>query len=726
MKKSYVYNQDCEEIVEMLQRKTGIKSAHFLRTLVIHYFSVMASMQRVTVTDEIGDSTMLNLYTLALAPSGTGKNYSTDLIEKSLLQPFTDVFTENTLPSTLYANIQRLAKAHFASTTHSVDELMAELASEHTALGTYVPMFGNATSAAIHQLRRQVQIAGSGSINLVVDEVGDVIVALNEVLTDYLSLYEAGLLKQKILKVSKDAQRGIVINDATPATFLAFGSQNKLLNDPQIEQYFMEKLRSGYARRFLFSFIETYDMHTELTPEQIYEIRATATQALGDLTKFSKLGKYELFGFDIKLSKKIMLRLIKYETKCKAEASLLGEYDELRKIELVNRPTKVRKIAGLFAFISRSSKVTSEHIKQAIAYIEDSGVHFRRMIQRTRPHEKLAQYIVGKDGKAVTKHDFMADLPFFTGTASAKKEMIEDMYSFAYTENMMVTRKIVNNTEVFTGKKLIPTDLDKLKFSISYDIAQYYQNGVMDFESFADLVASEDMHFVTHHLRDGDKSIDGVYQGHRKNDNVIGSFNMIALDIDDGTTIEEAQNVLGAYKYIMYTTKRHTADNHRFRVILPISHELNLNKEQYSDFMMNVFKILPFGVDTATKDIARKWLTNPGDVYINEWDGDDEAILLPSMYFLPDTRKAAEIIANVTNFEKDGPLFAWFVHDASEGNRNNALARYAFILVDKGYDLETIKEKVNLLNGVLNEPLTLQELEATVFTSVKKAVKSNG
>lgn len=718
--KAHVYNQDCERIVEMLQRKTGIKSAHFLRTLVIHYFSVMASMQRATVTDDIGETSMMNLYTMALAPSGTGKNYSTDLIEKSLLAPFTDAFTELTLPNTLYANIQALAKKHFVTTTMTVDELMDELAAEHAALGTYTPMFGDATSAAIHQLRRKVQIAGAGSLNLVVDEIGDVIISLNEVLTDYLSLYESGLIKQKILKVSKDALRGIIINDATPATFLAFGSQNKLLNDPAIEQYFMEKLRSGYARRYCFAYLETNELGTELSPEEIYEIRAAATTALGDLSRYAELGSYSMFGFNAILPKEIMLELIKYEIRCKTEASKLGEYDELRKIELINRPTKVRKIAGIFAFISKSKLIKKSHIREAVNFIEESGKHFRRMIQRTRPHEKLAQYIVSKDGKAVTKHNFIADLPFYTGTSAAKKEMIEDMYSFAYSESMMITRKIVNNTEVFTGKKLIPTDLDNLKFSISYDITEGYQNGTASFEGLVDVVTMEDMHFITHFLRDGDKEIDGVYQGYRKNENIIGSFNMIALDFDDGTTIEEASNVMGRYKHLIYTTKRHTGDLNRFRMIIPLSHELSLNKDDFSAFMVNIFKLLPFKVDTAAKDIARKWLTNNGDVYIND---DEDTELFPSMYFLPDTRKAAEIIANVTNFEKDGPLFAWFVHDASDGNRNNSLARYAFILIDKGYGYEDIIEKVKLLNDVLNEPLTLQELEETVFVTVKKATK---
>ena len=50
------------------------------------------------------------------------------------------------------------------------------------------------------------------------------------------------------------------------------------------------------------------------------------------------------------------------------------------------------------------------------------------------------------------------------------------------------------------------------------------------------------------------------------------------------------KNLLEDYTFLISTTKRHTADINRFRLILPMSHRIKLTPTEYSRFMTNVFE----------------------------------------------------------------------------------------------------------------------------------------
>ena len=65
--------------------------------------------------------------------------------------------------------------------------------------------------------------------------------------------------------------------------------------------------------------------------------------------------------------------------------------------------------------------------------------------------------------------------------------------------------------------------------------------------------------------------------GYRDQDHAIPGLNLAVIDVDEGISIDTAKLLLKDYKYLIHTTKRHTNENHRFRVIFPLSHVLKLN-----------------------------------------------------------------------------------------------------------------------------------------------------
>lgn len=64
-------------------------------------------------------------------------------------------------------------------------------------------------------------------------------------------------------------------------------------------------------------------------------------------------------------------------------------------------------------------------------------------------------------------------------------------------------------------------------------------------------------------------------------------------------------------------------------------------------------------------------------------------------------------------------LERWFAQKMVNGDRNNTYAKYAFLLMDCGYNLNQIREMVLSLNKKLSNPLDENELENTILTSVR-------
>ena len=153
---------------------------------------------------------------------------------------------------------------------------------------------------------------------------------------------------------------------------------------------------------------------------------------------------------------------------------------------------------------------------------------------------------------------------------------------------------------------------------------------------------------------------------------------------------------------------------------MPLSHTLELNAQDYRDFMHNIFDWLPFEVDRQTCQRARKWLTHNG----KHWYNDGQ--LLDALQFVPKTKKADEQKAtlagqtNLTNLER------WFVNNTGAGNRNNMLIQYAYACMDMGQDLHSIQSNVLELNRKLDQPLEETEVLSTVIQSITRKYHNKG
>lgn len=205
-------------------------------------------------------------------------------------------------------------------------------------------------------------------------------------------------------------------------------------------------------------------------------------------------------------------------------------------------------------------------------------------------------------------------------------------------------------------------------------------------------------------------------RGYRDDSHCMKGFNLCVLDIDGGVSIPMVELLLADYKYMLYTTKRHTEEKNRFRLILPMSHILKLSKEDYKEFMKNIYNFLPFELDDKTSDRPRKWLTNTGKYSYHEGN------LLDVLPFIPKTKEADKrkkvynTYVNLTNLER------WVVANAENTGRNNILLRYAYTCIDLGQDTATVKTNTLNLNSKLDKPLNEMEIHKSIFVSVDRKI----
>lgn len=702
------YNPTSEQLVGILCDKTQNSNPLFFRVLVGYYFSVVASMMRCTIATHDRGDIPVNMYALNLSSSGSGKGYSTNIIENQVIHQFRQRFLEETFPILVEKALPKLALKRANRKATDPDEELERVHKEFESLGTLVFSFDSGTPPAIKQMRHKLLMAEAGSMNLQIDEIGSNLISNMDVLETFIELYDVGSIKSKLTKNTSDSVRNEEIIGRTPTNMLLFGTPSRLLNGSKTEEELYTMLDTGYARRCYFGYSRASNKTLDMTPEQIYDQLTnknhdTFLDKLAD--NLENLADIINVNKRLIVSKPTSLLLIEYKMKCEREAAKFPEHEEIKKAEISHRYFKALKLAGAYAFIEDSPELTEDHLYQAIKLAEESGDSFNRLLTRDRPYVKLAKYI-STCKRDVTQADLVEDLPFYKGAASQKTEMMNLAIAYGYKNNIIIKKSFSDGIEFFRGETLKETDLSKMILSYSNDMTTDYLNDYASFDQLHRLVQAPDFHWVVHHLNNG----------YRNEENCIPGFNLVVIDVDGGVNISTVKLLLKNYKFLIYTTKRHTDAEHRFRLILPTNFELSLDAKDYKEFMSNIYDWLPFEVDTQTNQRARKWLTHTGHYEYN--DGE----LLDVLPFIPKTSKNEERKALLNNQHEMDNLERWVINNIGDGNRNNMLMRYAMILVDAGFDFEPIRQRVVGLNSKIPDKLDEAEIMSTVMITVAKAI----
>lgn len=627
-------------------------------------------------------------------------------MEEKVLNQFRHRFLDETFPVLAADNLPKLAVKRSHRKNSDPDDELARVEKEFESSGNIAFSFDSGTGPAVKQMRHKLLMANAGSMNLIMDEVGANLTANTEVFDTFIELFDKGYVKQKLVKNTTESVRSEEIIGKTPANLLMFGVPNRLLDGAKTEDALMTMLDQGYARRCFFGYVPQTRRKAKRTAQQMFDDRTD----LGNIALLDALAdRLDNLADIMNANKKLIIKrdtcitLNEYQLDCEDRANKLPEHQEVQKRELSERSFKVLKLAGAYAFIDDVPEVTEAHIFNAIKLAEDSGKAFGTLLSRDKPWIKLAKYIASI-GADVTQADLAEDLPFYKGSASNKTDLLNLAIAYGYTNNIIIKKTYMNGVEFLRGETLKLTDLTEVTASYSRDITTGYINERPSFDQFYKVTQSPGFNWVSHHLIDG----------YRNEENAKPGFNLAVIDVDGGVNFSTAMLLLKEYTFLIYTTKRHTDTENRFRIIMPLSHELSLDAKDYKEFMSNLFGWLPFAVDTGTNHRCKKWLSHPGHYEYNQGE------LLDALPFIPKTTKNEERKILLDSQQSMDNLERWVINNIAGGNRNNILLRFAMVLLDGGYEFDAIRQRVMGLNDKLPDKLDESEIMSTVMVTVGK------
>lgn len=700
-----------DEIAAVICNKTQNIDRGFYDVEVAYFLGKMAASMRVCLVTKDRGEIPVNIYALALATSGSGKGYSVAIMENEFLSGFKTRFMNETFPVISEDNLWKIAIERAARDGSDEQKEKEKLDREFKDAGALAFTFDSGTPAAVKQMRQKLLLANSGSINLQIDEIGSNLVGSTDILNVFLELYDQGIVKQKLTKNTKENVRSEELDGKTPTNMLLFGTPTKLLDGGQTEDHFYSFLETGYARRCLFGVGQKVGTGHGLTPDEIFKrLTDPANDAITQrwANHFSNLADPNRFGWKITVDDAVAIELIRYKVHCEKLANALPENEEILKSEISHRYYKCLKLAGAFAFIDESMELELDHLYQAMKLVEQSGDCFKNILRREKAYAKLARFLAGT-GTEQTHADLHEQLPFYKSSITARNEMMSMAMAWGYKNHIIIKKTFSDGIEFFTGETLEETDLDRLTISHSNHMAFNYLNEHAPWSELHRLVTIKDYHWVNHHLKGG----------HRTAENVQPGFNLLVLDVDEGTPLAFAQELMADYTFMTYTTKRHQTEDYgdRFRLIMPINYRLMLDGDEYKEFMQNIVNWLPFKIDETANQRERKWLSND-QALIHYNDG----AILDVLKFVPKTSKNEQFnkdfqsVANMDNLER------WFAERMSSGNRNNTLLKFALALVDAGLTYIEIEGRVLNLNKQIQNPLTEDEIRNTVLITVAQKI----
>lgn len=707
----------------MLCVKTQQNDRSFFRTMVAYFLGKVAATMRATVVTKDRGKIPVNVYAMALANSGFSKGKSVYLVENDLLGGFKERFIEDTFHVIADQNLWSIAGVRSARNGSDLQDEYDKALKEFRTLGSFIFSFDSGTPEGVKQMRQKLLMGLSGSISMQIDEIGSNIEKQNDLLTLFLELYDMGTVKQKLVKNSSDNQRSEERDGKTPANLLMFGVPSRLFDGASAETSFYTLLETGYARRCLFGYGVKDRAGKTKTAEEIYKM--LSDQKNNQITdkwahRFQDLADPTMFNWSMELPDDVAITLIKYQLECENEADELPEHEEIRKSELAHRYFKALKIAGSYAFVDGSTHVMMDHLLSAIKLVEESGKAFSMILSRDAPYVKLAKYIASVNNE-LTHADIKEKLPFYPAPKGAREDMLLYAISWGYKNNIIIKRSMRDGIDFLVGETLEKTDIDKITFSYSDHWAYEYRSEVQPFDQLHVLTQAPGMNWCNHHFKNS----------HRAKENAIVGFNLIVIDIDGGIRLEAVHELLKDFKFLTYTTKSHSEEHHRFRLIMPTNFRLKLDEPEYKEFMDNIMDWLPFpkgssennnmGMDPTANQQSKKWSSFEGGTYHYNIDGD----LFNVLDFIPKTRRNEEFRGRNQELGSLDNLERWFAQRmGGEGSgRNNQMIKYALCLVDSGMALPDVVANIKAFNQKISHPLEDSELEGSILVTVAKKIQ---
>jgi len=211
----------------------------------------------------------------------------------------------------------------------------------------------------------------------------------------------------------------------------------------------------------------------------------------------------------------------------------------------------------------------------------------------------------------------------------------------------------------------------------------------------------------------------------------------IIFDVDNGLKLSDAYRMFSHYEGLIATTRSHTEDNNRFRIILPIQERTQCSAEEYTEAMrLMMDTAYPF-LDKQCKDPARICFGNSNAEFmlldgqmifnLNAWIQKAKLILESNKWA---NKKQLEVTPKEDGTKADWYRANWksdkmlqvLKHSEKfgQGSRNGTLYAWAKHLRTIGLNDEEVQDAIYWLNDS-GDSIPEKEIRSTIFRSLRIA-----
>ena len=686
-----------DEIFEYVNaRSDRTLDPHMVNTMIYWLLSVVVNKKKRTMV--IGHNTMLlNYYGLVFAKSNSGKSYILGL----LLKLFDDKAYADMLLSLFNARTEALPNGDQTDT-----------ALQRKFIKAFPPIKKDSTTQAIHKAAEAIGTAAhtNGSFNIYSDEF---FANASEPILDMLVEGHDGIYKAPMIKGKKD-EEFLEYNDIDGLTtnVLGLSSVAAIMKDQKRLGTFIGEMERAWFKRSFVYFNDAFK--PEARDEELIHVPELSAE-LTHLLDMSRDAVSECIE-EIALSPEVMV-LFNEKRKEYINGTNPSRFAGLLDIY------KTCKLAGILAASNFRTTVDTEDWNRAVRFDATSFKHSENFCSLEHPHIRVFAEI----SKGSQNEHELVESGIMPGAKNKRADILDLVNQLAYKKNK---RFVIAGDKIrkFSVVDLEINKLDKIVISTSAKISNkpemeinfrsqevsFFGSGM----SVEGLLTSQVQSYCLNHFKGTDKAPDG----HRKKEYVIPGQNVIAWDLDEGMTLEEAKARLSGYVYIIYTTKSHQKDKNgiicdRFRILMPTKTVFYVNPEEHKKLYENLSVVLDIpSYDVATRNQGRLWYVNPTcTMYKNE-----NGVLLDVRTAIPETETAEHIMPNIEKLEAtidddemSRRIFGmqkYVLMNGIAGARNSMIFRLAKFAKEIGADVSVVYET----NEMLMEPLSETEVRTII------------
>ena len=704
----------------------------------------IGGINRIQVSADTIDNpekvTPANVYGVTFLDSGSGKDKPLRDIDKNITSSIRDDFYKRALnyKQTRGEMIEKEAESKYGTKNNA--ERSKFIANNSARFLPYE--MSDATLEGFIATREAYQDARFGATFVKISEFGDYITSNNDHRAEFLSMvsevFDYGDSNPKILKSEKES---VPVYDV-PSSAIFHTAPSGLLEGKNREKLFTF-LNRGLARRSFVCYPYPLDKDTtdsKTVRQQSNFAKQEARQEVGQLREYFQTfydrtkkisdgtlsdvvsGEIPTNVFTLTTEANELLELYQMENQKEAR-EIPDDSDEVGlKSEKANRHWKVLKLSGLLAAFEHPTQKTVEKndVQEAIGICSIYSSHVQRFYKArpTDDAEKLYNFFLQRLGQWVTTMN-IRDMSFVH--ANKFKQWFDSNIEYVAEKFESEGFVLEHQKKGRSGNKYRVTRGTKEPSSLLVSFSQAVSNSPQETHFESKSLDFKDFHTITG--QDKAWSCAQFKDNYRKDENVTGSISMIALDVDGGLPLADAQYILAnrGVKCLVTTTRSHGLKKgekiacDRYRIVFPLSEAISLTKEEHALKIKAIAEEFGIPVDASARNISRLWFGNSKQEHFYV----EGSLLNLSVVTYQEIQQRVRTDYGTATSDTSH-LNNWFKKNYELcGGRNNALMRALKHYVnDDGLPGDEVREILLDINAGFTTPLDIQELERTIFKSL--------